>query len=164
MQKSAKMEVDQHPTKVVDLHKFEAVLKHMHSRLVPEEIWRVYDNWQDIYKEKRLRELTLEECITMSQVIGVKSARLTNIRNEIIYFMRNHQQFYNDDVQVMCQRLREALNQANERAGRECPVLNWLPEFGGLVQDPMAARSAETKWRKKEQMGYAMLPPGSEGT
>lgn len=152
-----------HQTKVVDLQRFEEVLKHLRSRLIPGEIWRVYDNWENIYKEHRLRQLTIEECIAMGGVIGVKAPRLAGIRNEIIYFIRNHQQFYNDDVSVMCERMREALDQANEKAGRECPVLNWLPEFGGLVQDAMAARSAETRWRKKEQMGYAMHPPGSEG-
>ena len=144
--------------------KFAAVLKYMHSRIVPEALWTIYDNWENIYKESRLKELTLQECIQIASVIGVKSDRLTGARNEIIYFLRNNQQFYNDDVGVMCERMHDALRRANESSQVKSPALNWLPEYGGIIQDRRAALSAEKIWRAQHKVAYSLQPLESAGS
>ena len=145
-------------TKQVDLERFANVLKHLHSRLRPEDVWRTYDNWENIYKENRLKQLTLEECVEIAKVIGVRSERLAGARNEIIYFLRNNQKFYNDNVNVMCERMRVALQKANEEGNVRSPALNWLPEYGGIIQDRRAALTAERIWRSGHQIPYSIQP------
>ena len=100
-----------------------------------EEIFRLARNWSNVFKEKRLKELTYEEVCRLSEVFYFKTNELDKMRNEIAYWLRNHQPFYNDNIELMCNRMREAVIVEAEATGQaQFPYINWIPRFGGLMK------------------------------
>ena len=69
----------------------------------------------------------------------------------MIYFLRQNQQFYNDDIRVVYDRLCAAREEFNTGRPNPIPFVNWIPEYGGPLFDAKKVHKAEEKyWEKCE--------------
>ena len=111
------------------------ILKYKRCQTSAEEIFRLARNWSNVFKERRLKELTYEDVCSFSRVFYFKSNDLDRMRNELIFWLRNNKGFYNDNVELMCNRMQEAVDMEAEATGQvRFPYINWIPRYGGMMK------------------------------
>ena len=145
---------------LVEDEKMVAVMRHLRVRTPWCEIKDCYENWDDVFKLDHYKFITYGDMMNLSQVFHFKGKDMTRSRNEFIYFLKNHQEFYNDDLQVVYQRMydaREEYNNVRAEAGNlPIPFINWIPEYGGTILDQKTRMGAEAKWHHENGVPYCL--------
>ena len=144
----------------VDDEKMATVLKFLHLRKDWAEIKQVYENWEDTFKENHFKKLGLEDLRILSEVFFFKGESLESNVNQFICFLRRNQQFYNDNIETVFNRMRVTLDafnaQARDRGEREYPFINWLPAFGGKLQHGPTRNKAEYDWHRRNKVPFPL--------
>ena len=140
--------------------KLYAVLQFLKVRVPWAKICELYEKWEDTYKEDHYKTLGLEDLRRFSDVFFFKQDSIVKCRNELIYFLRNHQEFYNDDPAIVFNRMQEArdeFNQERENQGAATvPFINWIPNYGGIIAYSRNRAGAETNWHKINEVEFAL--------
>ena len=131
----------------IDEKQMAAVLKHLKCRQSWEDIIGTYVRWADVYKHDRYQNLSVQEVKKISAVWEFTSPKISTCRNQFVNFLSKHKDFYNDDLDVVIYRMRQARDELSQQYGYSCQYLNWFPEYGGLVQNPEKIRNRELDWR-----------------
>ena len=145
---------------LVEDEKMISVMKHLRVKTPWSEIKDLYEKWDDVFKYDHFKFLTYCDMMNLSQVFHLKGKDMNRARNEFIYFLKNHQEFYNDDLQVVYQRMCEAREQYNtiraEAGNLPIPFINWIPEYGGTILDQRSRMGAEAKWHCENGIPYCL--------
>jgi hypothetical protein len=145
---------------LVEDEKMVAVMRHLHVRTPWSEIKGCYENWDDVFKQDHYKFISYGDMLNLSQVFYFKGKDMARSRNEFIHFLRNHQEFYNDDLQIVYQRMCEAREQYNtvraEAGNLPIPFINWIPEYGGTILDQKSRMGAEAKWHHDNAVPYCL--------
>ena len=140
--------------------KMRQVLKHCHVKAAWEDIKTLYENWEDTYKEDHFKNLAIADLQILSAVFFFKGEEVENCTNQFIYFLRNHQRFYNDDIHIVFQRMQMALEEFNTEAlangHKVVPYVNWIPAFGGKITYRPIRNKAEYEWHKDNDEPFAL--------
>lgn len=146
----------------------EAVLKYHKVRASWGDIKATYDNWTNVYKHDHFQFLSLFEAQQMAQVFHFKSGDLYRCRNELMNFLSKHKQFYNDNLEIVYQRMVAAREEYNTKLAAinklPIPFINWIPIYGGSVQASIQ-RNAEMEWHRRNQVAFELdgyVPPLKE--
>ena len=118
--------------------KLQEILTFKKARITAQEIFDLCRSWDDVYKEDRLKEMPYDDIVRFSDVFLFKGVDLSHCRNELVYWIRNHKDFYNDHPEIMRQRMLDALNDINaereEQGVDPFPAINMIPQYGGRMQ------------------------------
>ena len=144
----------------IDDAKMAEVLKYMRVQTPWEKIKALYENWEDIFKENHFKNLGLADLHVLSAVFYFKGEEVEHCTNQFIYFLRNHQEFYNDNIVIVFQRMQSALEEFNtealENGQKVVPFINWLPDFGGKITYKPIRNKAEYEWHKENDVPFAL--------
>ena len=150
---------------LVEDEKMVAVLSYLGSRMTWEKIRDTYENWADIFKPDRFKWLGLRDLDELAKVFYFKGQDIARCRNEFIYFLKQYQEFYNDNIEIVFQRMveaREAYNTHLAQSGHlPIPFVNWIPDYGGRIQGSKR-HQGEMEWHRENQIPFELdqfVPP-----
>ena len=148
--------MSRHPSDapLIDNKKMQEVFNYHKLRIPWNKIQETYDRWEDVYKHDRVQSWTLVELLQLKQVFHFTGTTFLACKNQFTNWLSKHQEFYNDDINVICQRMQRELDNFNTRTNLNVPYLNWLPQFGGLIQ--ASNPRAEIQWRQKNQVPFEL--------
>ena len=143
----------------MDQDRLKIVLDQIGAKVTPEQFVMMYEGAYDIYNHTALKEMMVYEVvISFRDVFDFRGPYWISWRNQIVDFISKNKKFFNRSHQVIHQRLQEELNKLNEprvTAGRPpVPYLNSWPQYGGILQDPLAERR-----RRAQVMATIEMPP-----
>ena len=153
---------------LVEDAKMTSVMKHLRVRTPWNDIKECYQNWADVFKMDRYKFITPHDVLQLSRVFHFKGKDLGKARTEFIYFLRIHQEFYNDDIEVVYGRMCSARDEYNDNRAAEgklpIPFINWIPEYGGTLLDTRTQASAEANWHHENGIPYCLdgVVPGGK--
>ena len=135
-------------TDYIDEQKMEAVLRKLRSTLPWWKIKETYENWENTYKADAHQDISQEAFQHLSTVFHFKNRTADKCRGELMHWLKQHQEFYNDDLKVVYDRMvekRDEYQQMQTMAGvlNPTPYINWLPQYGGYVFGPGRARQQD---------------------
>ena len=145
---------------LVEDEKMSAVLKYMRVQTPWANIREKYENWENTFKLDHFKFISFLDIQKLGDVFYFKGKDLGKCRGEFIYFLKNHQEFYNDDIAVVFVRMCEAREVCNtERAEQgklPIPFVNWIPEYGGAVVDSRSRNQSERDWHARNGVPFAL--------
>ena len=145
---------------LVEDEKMMDVLRHMRVQAPWQKIKETYENWENTFKQDHFKFLMLNDFQILSEVFYFKSDALDKCRGELIYFLRNHQEFYNDNIEVVYTRMQERKELHNTELAQmgksPIPFINWFPQYGGKIAHAKSRRNAEYDWHKRNQIEFAL--------
>ena len=121
-----------------------------------EEVYDHYENWEDHYKHDHHRNLTVKDIKAISVVYEWKSNDIYKQRAQFSDFLAKNKEFYNDDLKIVIQRMISKRDELSEQYGIQFPYINWLPEYGGLMQDQKNMRNRESECRNANNLPYIL--------
>ena len=140
---------------MVDDDKMQAVLNSFKIRAANwAQIKQTYENWANIYKHQVVKALTFEQIQQLQDVFEFKGVTLVKCVNEFVNWISQHKQFYNDNFECMHEKIRLSLDEFNRNNGSAVPYINWLPEYGGMIQ--MQKKGEEMRWHQRNQVPFAL--------
>ena len=110
------------------------------------EVKNYAENYADMYKDEVLQDsLTLEILMNFDAVFywGDHNITAERARAKLIDWIRKHKEFYNDDPEIMFNRMVEILKVENAKwkakqrpnaKWTDIPYINWLPGYGGMIR------------------------------
>ena len=125
-----------------------------------DEIKNYAENYSDQYKDDVLQEmLTLEALVQFDKVFYWGDANITYdvARHKLIDWIRKHKEFYNDDPEVIYNRMVEIIEHDNKelrknlrknQKWKDIKYINWLPRWGGMIRHNTIC--AEARFHKKQ--------------
>ena len=138
--------------------KMDAVLRKLRVSVPWWKIKEAYDNWEDIFKADAHQNLGQEAFEHLSTVFHFKFRTAEKCRGELMYWLKNHPEFYNDDIRVVYERMREKrddFQKMQEQMGctNFIEFINWIPQYGGYIFGPGRAKQQD-EFHKETQMPY----------
>ena len=119
------------------------VLRQLRINLRWDELMDRYANYRPRYSAELFRHMTLEDLVAFTSVFCFTKTTIVLLRRELAGFVRNFPQFYGDTLEEVRMRMQYNLNYYNHINARRVPFVNWLPQFGGVLQqlneDPQIA-------------------------
>jgi hypothetical protein len=132
------------------------VFQHLKIKKSWEEVENLYYNWPNYYKHDRYKNLSVQELEAISQVFEFKSNIIYTRRNQFIDFLSKNKEFYNDDLDIVINRMIKKRDELATQYGYVLPCLNWYPEYGGMMQDPKIMRNRELNYRDNNNIPYTL--------
>ena len=139
-----------------DASTMEEVFRHLKIKKSWEEVENLYYNWPNYYKHDRYKNLSVPELQAISQVFEFKSNIIYTQRNQFIDFLSKNKEFYNDDLDIVIDRMIKKRDELARQYGYVLPHLNWYPEYGGMMQDPQIMRNRELNYRNDNNIPYTL--------
>ena len=139
----------------IDAARMQEVFKHLKIKKSWEEVAEVYQRWDDQYKHSRYQDMSFIEAQQLSNVFFFKSNNLYKQRNQFVDFLSKNKEFYNDNLEIVIQRLIKKRDELAVRYGYACRYINWYPDFGGMLYDPKIMRNREYEWRSNNNIPYS---------
>ena len=132
----------------------QAVFNHFKIKVPWNDVRIASENWSNVYKHERLRSMGLEGIQLFHDIFywGDDYITLDRCRNKLIDWLSKHKEFYNDDANIVHERMIRARNEANVRYGTTFPFINWIPEYGGMLRQ--IQQFPENKWHKKDKVPF----------
>lgn len=128
----------------IDEDRLDLVFKLFKKKIDPKVICHAYRHYEDIYKHDLLRQASLEDLAGFSDVFYFQRETFEGCKRQFIDFISKHKEFYNDDPEVMHDRMMETLNEINENRENDglapVPFINLLPAYGGKVANKKALK------------------------
>ena len=145
-------------TVTFELNKLFAVFRYLRVQTSFEKIMETYDHWADIFKKEPFSALTMEQLEQLGEVFFFKTDGIQRCRNEFMYFIKQNQEFYNDELPVVIDRLKNARERYNLAHPNDeaIPFINWIPIYGGKIQHAKTRAQAEYDWHKRYQAPFAL--------
>ena len=78
--------------------------------------------------------MTLDDLVAFTNVFCFTKTSIVPLRRELAGFVRNFPEFYGDTLDEVRMRMHLALNYYNQVNAIRLPFVNWLPQFGGMLQ------------------------------
>ena len=139
----------------VDDAKMQAVISSFKIRAANwQEIKQRYQNWESIYKHDVMKALRCEQIQQLQDVFDFKGVTLDKCRNELVNWISQHKEFYNDNIERIREKIQLTLEEFNQINGTAVPYINWLPDYGGMIQ--MHKSGEEIRWRRKNNVPFAL--------
>ena len=139
----------------IDAETMNQVFKHLKIKKNWNEVQELYENWANCYKHDRYQNLSSQELQAITQVFDFKSNIIYTQRNKFIDFLAKNKEFYNDDLDVVIERMKNRRDELAIQYGYELPCINWYPEYGGMLQDPRMMRNRERNWRENHNIPFS---------
>ena len=125
-----------------------------------DEFMNLYDNYETVYKHKRMQNMSYEEVFDFRFVFYFKGKDIQACARQLTYWMSIHKEFYHDDHYQMIRMIGLRVLELNQqRVGFPIRYINLFPEYGGKVQDARKAIKYEMKLYEDAQMEYPFQPP-----
>ena len=140
----------------IDAATMNEVFKHLKIKKTWEEVTKMYLDWDNVYKHDQFQYLDPEELRQISSVYEFKSPIIYMQRRQFIDFLSKNKEFYNDNLDIVIDRIRGKLQELSVRYGHALPYINWYPEYGGMMQDPKIMKTREADWRKLNNIPYML--------
>lgn len=129
-------------------------------RLPLDDFMNLYDNYETIYKHKRMQQMPYEQIYDFRFVFFFKGANVQTCRNQLTHFISLHQEFYHDDHLQMIRNLGLRILELNSgRVGFPLRYINMFPEYGGKLQDSNKANKYEKQLYEEAQQEFPFQPP-----
>lgn len=122
-------------------------------------------NYDNTYKKTGLTSVTLEQVKKLSTIFYFRHRDFTSMRKQLMAWLKDYPQFYNDDIEVVYNRMIQKLHEyqhfqlQQHHLRQVCPYINWVPEFGGNV---LPSRPTQDQWHKQQSVPYAGEPSDDE--
>ena len=139
----------------IDAARMQEVFKYLKIKKNWEEVEELYNNWSDQYKHDRYQNLSTDEAQQVSRVFEFKTNIIYKQRNQFIDFLSKNKEFYNDNLAIVIERIRNKLGELSMHYHYALPYINWYPEYGGQMQDPKIMRNREYQWRVNNRIPYS---------
>ena len=120
----------------IDPIRMNNVLHHLRTKLTWEQIMNEYNNYRPRYRKELIESTTFEELISFSTVFKFTKTDLISCRNELNKYVRNFQDlFYDETKEGIFLKMKQCLEQYNITSNTAYPFINWIPQFGGILQE-----------------------------
>ena len=139
----------------IDAARMQEVFKHLKIKKNWEEVEELYNNWSDQYKHDRYQNMSYIELQQVSNIFCFKTNVIYKQRNQFVDFLAKNKEFYNDNLEIVIQRLIKKRDELAVRYGYACRYINWYPDFGGMLYDPRIMRNREYEWRSNNNIPYS---------
>ena len=139
----------------IDAETMNQVFKYLKIKKNWNEVQELYENWANCYKHDRYQNLSSQELQAITQVFDFKSNIIYTQRNKFIDFLAKNKEFYNDDLDVVIERMKNRRDELAIEYGYALPYINWYPEYGGMLQDPRMMRNRERNWRENHNIPFS---------
>ena len=128
--------------------KMEAVLRKLRVSTPWYRIKEMYDNYENVFKADAHQNIGQEAFQHLSSVFHFKFRTAEKCRGELMHWLKNHPEFYNDDLKVVYDRMvqkRDEFQQMQLQAGCQNLIdyINWLPQYGGYIFAPGRAKQQD---------------------
>ena len=110
------------------------VLRQLRLNIRWEELMDRYVHYRPRYSPELFASMTLDELVQFTSVFCFTKTTIVPLRRELAGFVRNFPEFYGDTLDEVRIKMQIALNYYNHLNGRWVPFVNWLPQFGGILQ------------------------------
>ena len=146
----------------IDANTMNQVFKYLKIKKDWNEVQELYQNWANCYKHDRYQNLSVQELQAISQVFEFKTNIIYTQKNKFIDFLAKNKEFYNDDLDVVIERMRKRRDELAIEYGHTLPYINWYPEYGGMMQDPRMMRNRERNWKENHNIPFSQYVPNVE--
>lgn len=124
-----------------------------------DEFMNLYDNYESVYKHKRMQAMTYEEVYDFRFVFFFKGKDIVACKNQLTHWMSIHKEFYHDDHLQMIRLMGVRVLELNSlRVGFPLRYINMFPEYGGKLQDSTKANKYEEHLYKEAQQEFPFQP------
>ena len=118
--------------------KMDAVLRKLRVSVPWYRIKELYDNFENVFKADAHQNIGEAAFKHFATVFHFKFRTADKCRGELMYWLKNHQEFYNDDLKIVYDRMvqkRDELQQQQIQMGCSTPIpyINWMPQYGGYI-------------------------------
>ena len=110
------------------------VLRQLRMNIRWEELMDRYENYRPRFSAQLFTHMTLDDLVAFTSVFCFTQSSIVQWRRELSTFVRNFQEFYGDTLDEVRMRMHLLLNHYNSVNAIRVPFVNWLPQFGGLLQ------------------------------
>ena len=118
-----------------------------------EEIREMTENYENIYKHDHLMRMPLNAILLFNDIFDYgENATFERCRNCLIDWLSKHKEFYNDNANIVHERMVQARERYYNETGTQYPFINWIPEYGGMIRK--YSSWAQEKWHKKEKIDF----------
>ena len=109
------------------------VLRQLRINIRWEELMDRYVNYRPRHSAEMFTNITLDD-LAFTSVFCFTKTSIVPLRRQLAGFVRNFQQFHGDTLDDAMMRMHLTSNYYNNVNARRVPFVNWLPQFGGMVQ------------------------------
>ena len=125
-----------------------------------DEFMNLYDNYETVYKHRRMQALTYEEVSDFRFIFFFKGKDIQACRNQLIAWMSIYKEFYDDNHYMMIRKMGLRVLELNQqRVGFPMRYINLFPEYGGKLQDSAKATKYEKQLYEEAQLEFPFQPP-----
>ena len=138
--------------------------------------WRTVKEYADDYQNK-FKDDVLQESIDLDAIQafdeifdwGDHNITLDRAKAKLVDWIRKHKEFYNDDLRITYNRMKETLAEKNAEMHSKIrrnakwtdyPYINWLPEYGGRLRRDRW--NGENRFHKKHLANKFFLAPAKK--
>ena len=118
----------------IDPERMNRVLRQLRLNVRWEELMEAYANYRPRYTHELFAYMTLDQLRVFSTVFCFTRSNILQLRRELSSFVRNFPELYGDTLEEVLRKMHYTLNVYNNSNGFRVPYVNWLPQFGGVIQ------------------------------
>ena len=129
--------------------KMEAVLRKLRVNTPWWKIKEMYEQWENTYKADAHQNIGQQAFEHFATVFHFKSRTADKCRGELMYWLKQHQEFYNDNLEIVYNRMKSKLEefqsmQLQSGCVNVIEYINWMPQYGGYIFAPGRAKQQDT--------------------
>ena len=118
----------------IDPERMNRVLRQLRLNVRWEELLERYVNYRPRYAPELFAYMTLDQLMAFSTVFHFTKTTIVQLRRELSGFVRNFPELYGDTLHEVLTKMHYTLNVYNNMNRFRVPYVNWLPQFGGVLQ------------------------------
>ena len=120
--------------------------------------WKIKDTYEKIdnmFKPDAFPYFTDEAFEHLNEVFHFKSRTMDRCRTEFMTWLKKHQEFYNDNLEVVYNRMKETLAsyqqyQQEQGIAHVIEYINWIPQYGGYVFSAGRAKQQDQYYKETD--------------
>ena len=138
----------------VDVERMNSALRSLKTTLTWDRIRQAYITEPTRYKSQTFDELTFNDLTVFAEVFQFNGTTCLQLKKELGRWVRDYPAFYNDSLEVMYNNMKTAILKYIEtmpeeqrlQAMNNPPKVNYLPEYGGILQESGNGRLSQLRW------------------
>ena len=151
-------------TYVIDTTRMNNVLRKLRFNIRWNELMEEYVNYTPSFSPKLFNEMNSAQLVWFRGVFHFKKSDALGARKELSNYVRNYPEFYGDSLEEVYAKMCGVLKYFNEVHRTQFPFVNWLPDYGGLLQPPQHGDAQQIDFMRQHAIPYLMTGqvPGEE--
>ena len=119
----------------IDAERMNKVLRRRRLNLRWDELWEMYVNYQPSCSELFGR-MDVRDVVKFGCCFRFSTSNLTQMRKELAKFVKDFPEFCGDSLDEVVLKMYYRLQEYNGEHGTRFPCVNWIPDYGGMLQQP----------------------------